>query len=421
MTARLAINGGEPTTTPDKAQFTWPVITQDVESAVIEQLHSTLSIYDDSGIFGSFESKFALSHHRKYGLLSNSGTSSILAMFEALNLQLGDEIIAPVYTFHATASPLISLGLVPVFADCDNQGNISLQDIKVRRTPRTKAVIVTHMWGIPVRDIESIAAYCKEEGLFLLEDCSHAHGASIADRPVGSFGDMAAWSLQGQKIITGGEGGILLTNNKALFNRALLHGHYNKRPKNSIDEADSMYRYALTGFGLKLRAHPIAVAIADQQFDLLPSFMEHKNQYASKLIEAIEKYDFINVTSVNSSTQPSWYALGFNYIEENAYGVTREQFVDALHAEGLVEFDIPGSTGLLNHLPLFTDPQDAIPRLYSEPLPVQHSFPQAERFYRTFIKLPVWAYKEDSGVVQSYIDGFTKVAQYLTDHRGLRE
>lgn len=421
MTAKLAINGGEPTTTPDKARFTWPVVTQDTESAVIRQLHSTLSIYDDSGIFGSFESKFALSHHRKYGLLSNSGTSSILAMFEALNLQLGDEIIAPVYTFHATVSPMISLGLVPVFADCDNQGNVSLQDIKARRTPRTKAVVVTHMWGIPVRDIESIAAYCKEEGLSLLEDCSHAHGASVAGRPVGSFGDMAAWSLQGQKIISGGEGGILLTDNKALFNRALLHGHYNKRPKNGIDAADPMYRYALTGFGLKLRAHPIAIAIADQQFDLLLNFIQYKNQYASKLIGAIEKYDFINMNRVDSSTQPSWYALGFHYIEENAYGVTREQFVDALHTEGLVEFDIPGSTGLLNELPLFTHPHDAIPRLYSESLPVQNPFPQAEEFYRTFIKLPVWAYEEDGDIVQSYIDGFTKVAQYLTDNGRLRE
>lgn len=419
MTAKLAIHGGTPITSPDKATFIWPVITEDIERVVIKQLHETLSIYDDSGIFGIFERKFASYHGRAHGLLSNSGTSAILAMFEALNLRLGDEVIAPVYTFHATVSPMMSLGLIPVFGDCDEEGNITLEEIKAKRTAKTKAVIVTHMWGVPVRDIESIAEYCKGEGLFLLEDCSHAHGASINGKPVGSFGGMAAWSLQGQKIITGGEGGILLTDSRELFNRALLHGHYNKRPKQNIAPDDPMYKYALTGFGLKLRAHPLAVAIANQQFDLLQDFSRCKNKHALLMVEAFDKYDFIKVIHTNNSTIPSWYALGLHFIEDNAFGVTREQFVEALHAEGLAEFDIPGSTGLLNQLPLFTSPHEAMPRLYNSDMPIQGPFPVAEDFYRTLIKLPVWAYDEDTKVVQTYIEGFTKVAQHLATQNTL--
>ena len=419
MTAKLAINGGEPEIESSKARFIWPVVTEETEKAVVRQLHESLSIYDDSGIFGSFEKKFAAHHGRRYGLLSNSGTSSILAMFEAINLELGDEIIAPVYTFHATASPMMSLGLLPVFADCDNEGNITLESIESKRTPKTRAVIVTHMWGVPVRDIEAIAAYCKTEGLYLLEDCSHAHGASINNKPVGSFGDIAAWSLQGQKIITGGEGGILLTDDVQLFNRALLHGHYNKRPQRNIDVSDPMYEYFLTGFGLKLRAHPIAVAIADQQFSQLASFREYKNKYAKQFIEVFDKYDFIKVDHLPESTNASWYALGFHFVADKAYGVTKEQFVEALHAEGLVEFDIPGSTGLLYKLPLFVAPHKALPRLYDKPLAEQGPFPYASEFYDTFIKLPVWAYEDDDETIQSYIDGFTKVAQYLEEHQTL--
>ncbi len=419
MTNKLAIHGGQITIEPHKAKFVWPVVTEETERVAVKQLHETLSIYDDSGIFGEFEQKFALYHGRKYGLLSNSGTSSILAMFEALDLRLGDEVIVPVYTFHATASPMMSMGLVPLFADCDNQGNITLAGIKAKRTRKTKAVIVTHMWGVPVGEIEAIAAYCQQENLYLLEDCSHAHGASINNKPVGSFGHMAAWSLQGQKIITGGEGGILLTDDTDLFNRALLHGHYNKRPQRNIDSNNPMYQYFLTGFGLKLRAHPIAIAIANQQFDQLPSFLEYKNLYAKRMIAALEKYDFIKIDEFPSTSQPSWYALGFHFVAANAHGVTREQFVEALHAEGLVEFDIPGSTGLLNKLPLFLTPNDVLPRLYSEPIPEQGPFPSATEFYGTFIKLPVWAHASNESLVQLYIDGFDKVAKYLDKHQTL--
>ena len=419
MTTKLAIHGGEPTINPEDARFEWPVITSSTEQAVLDQLYSSLSIYDDSGVFGLFEKRFAERHGRKFGLLSNSGTSSILAMFEAIGLRAGDEVIAPVYTFHATVSPMMNIGGVPIFADCDSEGNVTLEEVKRRRSDKTKAVIITHMWGVPVRDIVLIAEYCRNEGIYLLEDCSHAHGASIDGKPVGSFGDMAAWSLQGQKIITGGEGGILLTDNSNLLNRALLHGHYNKRPKSAIDPSDPMYEYSLTGFGLKLRAHPIAIAIANQQLGLLDDFIYYKNSYASRIIEVIDSFEFVRFEHLDNTVQPSWYALGFHFVADKAYGVTREEFVQALHAEGLIEFDIPGSTGLLNKLPLFTNPQEVLPRVYSKPLPIQHGFSVAEDFYGSFIKIPVWAYDEDESIVTAYIEGFTKVARYLELHKTL--
>lgn len=419
MSDLLAIHGGQPVTNSDAARFQWPRITKETEKVVLDQLHDTISIYDNSGIFGEFEEKFANYHDRSYGLLSNSGTSSILAMYESIGLRAGDEVLCPVYTFHATVSPMMNIGCVPVFCDTDTNGNISLNQIIKHRSPATKAVIVTHMWGMPVRDIEAIAKYCKDEELYLLEDCSHAHGARINNKKVGSFGDVAAWSLQGQKIITGGEGGILLTDNKDIFNRALLHGHYNKRPQRQIEKIDPMYDYYLTGFGLKLRAHPIAIAIANQQFSQLDDFLDTKAQYADIFTEVISSYDFLLPADTNDSIAPSWYAYCFQFRSENAFGITREQFVDALHAEGLCEFDIPGSTGLLNDLPLFTTPNDVLPRLYSEPLPHQAPFPSATKFYNTLIKLPVWSYEDEYSIVMSYAEGLRKVCDYIVERQSL--
>ncbi len=150
---KLAIFGGDKIADGSEMRFNWPRITDDTEKAVVKQLHETISIYDDSGIFGEFEKKFADYHNKKYSLLSNSGTSAIFSMFEGIDLKNGDEVLCPVYTFHATVSPMMYFGVRPIFCDSDDEGNISFESIKNNYTPSAKAVIVTHMWGTPIRDI----------------------------------------------------------------------------------------------------------------------------------------------------------------------------------------------------------------------------------------------------------------------------
>lgn len=416
---KLAIFGGEKIAKDDEMKFNWPRITNDTEKVVIEQLYKTISIYDNSGIFGEFEKKFADYHNKKYALLFNSGTSAIFSMFEAIGLRNDDEVLCPVYTFHATVSPMMYFGAKPIFCDSDNEGNISFDSVKNKYTENTKAIIVTHMWGVPIKDIQKIADFCKEKHIYLLEDCSHAHGAEIYGKKVGTFGDIAAWSLQGQKTVTGGEGGIILTDDKKLFNRALLQGHYNKRPKSEIDKSDDLYKYYLTGMGLKLRAHPLALAIADEQFGHLNDFLRIRNEYATRITEALKKYPFIETPTIEDSTIKSWYAYGLQYIEKNAYGVTKEKFADALHAEGLVEVDIPGSTGLLNTLPLFIEPNKLLGRLYPNNLPLQKNFPVAEQYIEQFIKIPIWTFSDESNIVDKYIAGFKKVCDYILENKGL--
>ena len=416
---KLAINGGDPVASSEAMTFKWPRIDKEAEKAVLKQLHESISIYNKSGIIAEFEDKFSQYHGREHALLANSGTSAIFSMFEAINLMPGDEVLCPVYTFHATVSPLLYTGAVPIFCDSDKQGNISIKGIKANYTSKTRAVIVTHMWGVPVKDIDQIAAFCKEKGIWLLEDCSHAHGASINGSKVGSFGDAAAWSLQGQKIITGGEGGIMLTANQKLYNRALLQGHYNKRPKQEISETDDMKKYALTGMGLKLRAHPLAIALASQQFGHLDEFIMQKQTYAKKMSNALREYEFLAIPNIEEGSQNSWYAYNLLFIADRAYEITREQFVDALLAEGLAETDIPGSTTLLNNLPLFQTPHELMPRLYSKPLPRQAGFPNAEAFYNSVIKFPMWTFTDEESTVDSYIAGVRKVSDYILENKSL--
>ena len=200
--SNLAIHGGVPIFQNKEGAFIWPKYDEDDEHSLIRQLHEAVSIYNKAGVFEEFENSYAKYHNMPFSLLSNSGTSAIFSMFEGLNLQPGDEVLCPVYTFHATVSPLMYTGATPIFCDCDHFGNIRLDEIDSKYTGKTKAVIITHMWGMPVADTLKIRSFCNDKGIALLEDCSHAHGATIDGQKVGSFGDASAWSLQGQKTIT---------------------------------------------------------------------------------------------------------------------------------------------------------------------------------------------------------------------------
>lgn len=168
------------------------------------------------------------------------------------------------------------LGVKPIFVDASPEtGNIDSSKIARAITSKTKAIIVTHMWGVPC-EMEEISDICRKNGIILLEgkhwlftcdmchgwihaliDCSHSHGASINGKKTGTFGDGAAWSIQGDKVLSGGEGGVSLTPYSEVYYRQLLHGHYNKRCKSEIPKDHPLQDFSITGAGLKNRAHPL--------------------------------------------------------------------------------------------------------------------------------------------------------------------
>lgn len=416
---KLAMHGGQAVFQNDEGKFKWPKYDQFDEISIVKQLHDSVSIYDRSGVIKEFEDTFAAYHEMPYSLLSNSGTSAIYSMYEGLNLCPGDEVLCPVYTFHATVSPLMYTGALPVFCDCDLFGNISLDEIRIKTTNKTKAVIITHMWGMPAEKTQEIANFCKDNNLALLEDCSHAHGARIENIKVGSFGVAAAWSLQGQKLISGGEGGIMLTKSKPLFERALLQGHYNKRPKNEINQNSPLSKYNLTGFGQKFRAHPLAVRLALNQFNKLDKTLLGRQLYVNEFVKNIVDLEFLEALLAPAGIRSSHYALIAKFKSGYFPNVTREEFVKALHSEGLCEVDIPQSTGPLNEQKLFITPNEVLPRLYDKPLALQENFPEAELFHGQIIKLPVGDLEEDKELFDGYVKGIRKVAKYLIENKSL--
>lgn len=394
--------------------FVWPVIDEEIRDAVNAQLNDTVSIYDNGGIFGRFEKKFQEFSGLNHCLLFNSGTEALHAAYFALNLERGSEIISSAYTFHASTSPAVSLGLKVKFCDTDVWGNMSIESLKEQFSDNTRAVVVTHMWGNPAKDIVEIARFCKENNASLIEDCSHAHGAKIYNNNVGTFGDIAAWSIQGQKNITAGEGGVMGTQDSDLYYRALLFGHYNKRPKNEIPKTHPLYKYYLTGYGLKLRAHPLGIAIANSILERYNMFLANKDANASLFDSVLGNFDFITTPPRNGKN--SWYAYAFQFDSSKSAGTTRGEFVSALHNLGLSEVDIPGSTGLINSQPLFSEPRELHLSSVNGDLSRTDNFTNAKKFSEQVIKLPVWAHESDSEIVEMYCDGLSKICKDISDH-----
>ena len=417
MTSPLALLGGTPAVTAPAPHFTWPHLTSDTADAVLAQLQAGISIYDRSGVIAELEDALCDYHGVKHAVLTSSGTAALHSVYPACGIGPGDEVIVPAYTFYATATPLLHLGAIPVLADCNDTGNLDPANVKQRITPRTVAVMVTHMWGTPA-DMDALTAITADHDLLLLEDASHAAGARITGRKAGTFGDAAAFSLNGPKPLSAGEGGFVLTDDDEIFYRVLLHGHYNKRCRTEIPPSHDLYPYAVTGMGLKFRIHPLAAIIALSQIANLDDNLHGRQAIATRRRETLRGLPGITVLDVPDGVTPSWYGMVLRYQPDDLGGLPIERFYGALKAEGCLEVDRPGSTCPLNLHPLFQAPAPLLPHRADLPTYAPGQFPRAEAFHRNALKLPVWHREEDIPLADAYTHAFTKVTDHYRDLTG---
>ncbi|MGW1199154.1 DegT/DnrJ/EryC1/StrS family aminotransferase [Streptomyces sp. NPDC002536] len=257
----LALLGGEPVVSVPGPHFEWPPVTEADRQAVVRQLESAVSIPDRTGVIADLEDALASYLGLRHVVTTCTGTAALHSMYAAAGVGPGDEVIVPALTFHATATPLFHLGAHPVLADVDEHGQLDLEDAARRLTDRTKAVVAVHLWGLP-EDMDALASFADEHHLMLLEDGSHAHGATWNHQRTGTFGTASAFSLNGPKPLSAGEGGFVATDDTELYYRVLLHGQYNKRCRREIPATHPLARFAVTGMGLKLRIHPLASILA---------------------------------------------------------------------------------------------------------------------------------------------------------------
>ncbi|WP_328687432.1 DegT/DnrJ/EryC1/StrS family aminotransferase [Streptomyces caniferus] len=412
MTSPLALLGGTPAVTDAGPHFTWPPIDDTTRMKVVSQLDSAVSIPGRSGIVADLEDALQDYFGVRHAITTSSGTAALHATYWAARIRPGNEVIVPAWTFHATASPLFQLGAVPVLCETRPDGNIDPSRAAELITPRTRAIVVTHLWGKPA-EMTDLTTLARDRDLDLLEDGSHAHGASHGGQKVGTFGLAGAFSLNGPKPLSGGEGGFVLTDDDDIYYRVLTFAHYNKRARNEIPEGHPFARYAVTGAGLKLRIHPLAAALAHDQLSRLDAYLAGREAIAAYLTRELGQIPGLEVSSMPDGVKPSWYALTATYRPDQLGGLPVDRFHAALVAEGATEFDRPGSTRPLNQLPLYQHPSHLFPGYPNTRSRYREGdFPVAEKAHTHTIKLPVWHREQDLKLAEQYVCAARKASEH---------
>lgn len=247
-----------------------PSLNGNEKKYVNECLDSTW-ISSKGKFVNEFEKAFSGYIGVKHGTGVCNGTVAIHLALVALGLGKGDEVIVPTFTYIASANPILQVGATPVFADSRaDTWQLDAEDVKAKITPKTKAIMVVHPYGHPC-DMDAIMAIAKDFNLFVIEDCAEAIGSEYKGKKVGSFGDVACFSFFGNKTITCGEGGMVLTNSDYLYGR-LVHFKGQGLAKYREYWHDTMgYNYRMTN---------IEAAIGLAQFEQVEDFISRKQNVA---------------------------------------------------------------------------------------------------------------------------------------------
>jgi len=239
----------------------------------------------------TFENSITEKFNVEYALATNGGTSSLIVALYAAGIGLGDEVIVSAYTWIATPASVVIANAVPIIAEIDNSLTIDPNDIEAKITPRTKAIIPVHMIGVP-SNMETIKTIAKKHNLMVIEDCAQAIGAGFKGARLGTHGDIGCFSLQQSKIITTGEGGIVITNNEELHDRARM-----------IHDGGNLWgvsKHTSAFFpGMNFRMDEVRGAIASVQLTRLDGFIENMRTRKYKLREAISDIDGIELRKVH--------------------------------------------------------------------------------------------------------------------------
>jgi len=348
----LALFGGErAVTSQQEDMFKWPVITERHEQAVLEVLRAGgMSGFD---LTKEFEKKYAQLLGREYGLAYHNGTAAILGALYGMGIGVGDEVIVPSLTYWATVTPAYNLGATPVFADVDPETIcIDPKDIERRITQRTKAIIVVHYAGMPA-DMDAVIKIAEKHDIKILEDCSHAHGAIYKGKEIGTFGDASAFSLMTGKSLAIGEGGILFTDEQAIYERAILFGHYIRHNEITLKELKPFA--GLPSGGYKHRIHQLSSAFGLVQLELYPKQMAEIDRAMNYFCDQLD--DSAGIKPIRppkgtNTTKGGWYYPHFRYIAEELGGLSLSRFSEAVRGEG--SRCNPGCNKPLHMHPLFT-------------------------------------------------------------------
>lgn len=325
---KLAITGAEPLR---KTPFTkWPLATRDEASALQGVLESSLwGGQPFPGKCGAdFARKFAELHTVKYAQCVNTGTVAIQAALKAIDIQPGDEVIVPAYTWEGTVGPVLLANAVPVFVDIDPETFcLDANLVEAAITPKTKAILPVHL-GMRFADMDCLLKIAAKHRVKVIEDCAHAHGGSWKGKGAGSMGDLGTFSFQSSKLITCGEGGAVITNN--LEYMELVQSYINAGRASVTDQ----FHHRIIGFNYRLGE--FQAAILGAQIDRLPEqakIREENMQYLESRLKGTNGIGLLKPDARITRVAPYGYVM--KYFEEQVDGIPRAAFVAALQLEGV--------------------------------------------------------------------------------------
>jgi UDP-4-amino-4,6-dideoxy-N-acetyl-beta-L-altrosamine transaminase len=396
MAQELAIKGGKPIRVKMLPYGHQWIDEEDIKT-VIEVLRSDWITQGPK--VAEFEKEFAKYVGARYAVAVNSGTAALHATCFAAQIEKGDEVITTPITFAASANCVLYQGGTPVFADIkENTLNIDPEEIKKKINQKIKALIPVDFTGLPV-DLEEIQEIARKYNLIIIEDASHALGATYKDSKIGSISDMSVFSFHPVKHITTGEGGIITTNNKEYYERLkLFRTHGITKDKDKLLNYDGPWYYEMQELGYNYRLTDFQCALGLSQLKKIDRIIQHRKKIVKKYDCEFEDVPEIKIPQINPvDSNPVWhlYVIQLN-LEKLKVG--RREIFEALKAENI---------GVnVHYVPVHLQPY--YQKKFSYHL---GDFPKAENYYSRAITLPVFPKMSDKDI-DDVVAAVKKVIDY---------
>ncbi|MCX7920859.1 MAG: DegT/DnrJ/EryC1/StrS family aminotransferase [Clostridia bacterium] len=332
---QLAISGGS-TTVPQGIAKSWPVITEADEEVLLKVLRSGKLWGTRTPEVVGLQEDWANYVGVKHCLAPQSGTAALHMAVAAAGLEPGDEVITSAFTFIASASCVLHHNGIPIFADIDPKTcNIDPKKIEEKITDRTRAIIPVHIHGLPA-DMDEINAIAKKHNLLVIEDACQAHGATYKGKKTGALGDMACFSLNGSKNLSGGEGGLFVTDNDDLLNSAASVAMFGE-----IIKSGEARKYNASHVGWMYRIQEFSAAFARSQLRRLDEYNAIRKRNCEYLTERLSKIKGIKTVEVPDDRTHVYFMYRVRFDPHEAgYDIHPRKFREivekALYAEGVL-------------------------------------------------------------------------------------
>lgn len=319
----------------------WPSYSKEEADAVHSVLLSNKVNYWTGKETREFEFEFAAYTDCKHAIALANGTLALDLALKALGIGAGDEVVVTPRTFIASISSVVTAGATPVFADVDpNSQNITAESIAAVLTDKTRAIIVVHLAGMPA-DMDPIMALARQQSLKVIEDCAQAQGATYKGASVGSIGDVGAWSFCQDKIMTtGGEGGMVTTNDESLWSHMWSYKDHGKSWEAVYHREHAPgFRWLHESFGTNWRMTELQGIIGRIQTARMPQWHEKRLANARQIWDACKAIDWIRVPDIPEHIEHAAYkAYVFIKPEELPEGWDRDLVLKHLLEHGIPVF-----------------------------------------------------------------------------------